>query len=198
MFSLNQSKLTSKENKRVSIKFFILLAILVSYFLYLSHQYDMKTGGVVSALTWSFFVLCTPVADAGFLLDFPIRLLLGVRMFLSEMMVWGLAISINLICYFWAADYYQSTPLMQIFYLILGNPFPYWSIILISGLGTFLSVQFGDELMDVLHPHQREFFLKHHSKYELILIAFGFAACFFAYFALVDYLGLAEYLGEKL
>ena len=50
-------------------KFLLLLAVLAGYFGYLSWEYDLKTGGVVAALTWSFFVLCTPIADAGFLLD---------------------------------------------------------------------------------------------------------------------------------
>src|SRR6056297_222338 len=77
------------------IKFLLLLAVLLGYFGYLSWEYGLATGGLVAALTWSFFVLCTPVADAGFLLDLPIRLLFGVRMFMSEVLVWAFAIAIN-------------------------------------------------------------------------------------------------------
>jgi len=79
------------------IKFLMLLGVLVLYFGYLSWQYDIATGGIISALTWSFFVLCTPVADAGFLIDFPVRLITGLRMFITEMIVWGIAISLNII-----------------------------------------------------------------------------------------------------
>ena len=76
-------------------KFLILLAVLILYFSYLSYKYGILTGGIVSAITWSFFVLCTPIADAGFLLDFPIRLLFGIRMLHSELLVWAIAFSIN-------------------------------------------------------------------------------------------------------
>ncbi len=55
--------------RQVLYKFLLLCILLVSYFFYLTIQYDVITGGIASALTWSFFVLCTPIADAGFLLD---------------------------------------------------------------------------------------------------------------------------------
>lgn len=35
---------------------------MVGYFAYLTIQHDFLTGGVAVLLTWSFFVLCTPVA----------------------------------------------------------------------------------------------------------------------------------------
>ena len=82
-------------HKEVLYKFLILLSVLVLYFIYLSVEYGILTGGTVAILTWSFFVLCTPVADAGFLLDLPIRLLFGFRMLYSEIIVWSIAIFIN-------------------------------------------------------------------------------------------------------
>ena len=78
-----------------TLKFIGLLAVLVGYFIYLAHEYDFSKGGAVVALTWSFFVLCTPVADAGFLIDFPVRLLFGFRMITVEIFVWILAILIT-------------------------------------------------------------------------------------------------------
>ena len=78
--------------QQVFYKFVLLCFLLVSYFVYLSVKYDLITGGIASALTWTFFVLCTPIADAGFLLDFPLRLLFGVRMLISEIAVWAVAL----------------------------------------------------------------------------------------------------------
>jgi len=68
-------------------KFLALLGVLVGYFVYLSWKFDAATGGFLAALTWSLFVLCTPVADGGFLIDFPVRLLFRVRMIYSEITV---------------------------------------------------------------------------------------------------------------
>ena len=136
--------------KQVLIKFLLLCVLLVGYFAYLSYEFDLLTGGVVAFLTWSFFVLCTPIADAGFLLDFPLRLLFGIRMVFSEIAVWAIAIALNAISLAYYAEYYETTFLTNLLYRILTNPYPYWAVIVLSGAGTFLSIRFGDELMDVI------------------------------------------------
>ncbi len=166
-----------------------MVLLLVGYFFYLSYEYDFATGGMASIITWSFFVLCTPIADAGFILDFPIRLLLGIRMIVSEIVVWIIAISINVIAYNYYPDYYSTTTLTQLLYAIITTPVPYYAVIVLSGVGTFLSLRFGDELMDVLHHHERDFFHKHNFKYEMLLIVF-FITVLFGYFELIASLGI--------
>jgi len=74
------NKRTLKPKRQLLMKFFLLCLLMFGYFAYLSYEYDLLTGGIAALLTWSFFVLCTPIADAGFLLDFPLRLLFGIRM----------------------------------------------------------------------------------------------------------------------
>ncbi len=174
---------------QVIIKFALLCALLAGYFLYLGLKYDFTTGGVAAALSWSFFVLCTPIADAGFLLDFPMRLLFGVRMILSELVVWAIAIGLNLSVLIVAPQYFDTTLLTRLLHQILISPWPYWGVIALSGIGTFLSIRFGDELMDVLHHRDRSFFHAHHFKYELILIAF-FVAVLLGYYELIASLGI--------
>jgi len=175
--------------KQLLSKFLLLCALLIAYFSYLSIQYDMMTGGITSILTWSFFVLCTPIADAGFLLDFPLRLILGVRMLMSEIAVWAIAITINIISLLYFAEYYETTTLTRFLYQILTMPYPYWSVILLSGVGTFLSIRFADELMDVVHHRDRDFFHRHGYKHELIIITF-FIAVFIGYYELITLLGI--------
>lgn len=178
-----------KPLNQVWIKFLLLCLILLSYFIYLSYQYNLLTGGVAALLTWSFFVLCTPVADAGFLLDFPLRLLFGIRMVVSEIAVWAIAILINVIALIYFRDFYQTTTLTRLMEAILTTPFPYWFIILLSGIGTFLSIRFGDELMDVLHHRDRDYFHSHHFKHELVIFAF-FLIVIFSYYELISGLGI--------
>ena len=55
-----------RPRRQVLVKFLLLLVILLGYFGYLAYEYDVATGGIAALLSWSFFVLCTPVADAGF------------------------------------------------------------------------------------------------------------------------------------
>lgn len=175
--------------KQVSNKFFLLCFVLLSYFLYLNIKYDLMTSGVTSILTWSFFVLCTPVADAGFLLDFPLRLIFGIRMLISELIVWGLAIAINIIALVYFPDYYQTTKLTNLLHAIITTPYPYWSVVILSGIGTFLSIRFADELMDVVHHRDRHYFFRNSYKHELIIIIF-FILVLMGYYKLTASLGI--------
>jgi hypothetical protein len=174
---------------QVWIKFFLLCLILFSYFFYLTYQYDLLTGGIASLITWSFFVLCTPIADAGFLLDFPLRVLFGIRMVLSEIAVWAIAILINIFSLTYYREIYETTLITQTTEVILTTPFPYWLVILLSGAGTFLSIRFGDELMDVLHHKDRYFYLRHHFKLEIVLFIF-FLLVLFGYYEIISTLGI--------
>lgn len=183
----------AKPGRQVVIKFLLLVALLVGYFVYLSLKYDLATGGVAAGLTWSFFVLCTPIADAGFLLDFPLRLLFGIRMVVSEIVVWVIAIGLNALSLAAFPQFYETTVLTRVLHQILTTPWPYWAVIALSGAGTFLSVRFGDELMDILHHKDRSFFHAHHFKYEIILIVF-FVMVLAGYFELVAQLGLDQFL----
>jgi len=175
--------------KQVLYKFLLLCILLVSYFSYLSFQYDVTTGGIASALTWSFFVLCTPIADAGFLLDFPLRLLFGIRMLISEIAVWALAIAVNVISMLYFSEYYETTELTKLLHAILTMPYPYWSVIVLSGAGTFLSIRFADELMDVIHHKDRSFYHRHGFKHEIVLILF-FVLVLIGYYRLISSLGI--------
>lgn len=131
-------------------KFLMLLGVLVAYFGYLSWQYDLATGGLLAVLTWSFFVLCTPIADAGFLIDFPVRLIAGLKMIYTELIVWVLAIGSNLAALTLSPDSYDKSFLTRILHKILTHPMPYWSIIILCAGGTFLSVGFGDQVVDAI------------------------------------------------
>ena len=180
---------TSTPKKQALIKFLLLCCLVVSYFAYLSYQYNLLTGGVAALLTWSFFVICTPVADAGFLLDFPLRLLFGIRMIISEIVVWIIALLINIIIISIAPSYYETTIVTQILHKILMTPLPYWTVILLSAIGTFLSIRFGDELIDVISHKDRNFFHSHHFKHEIILVLF-FLIIIFGHYELIKSLDI--------
>ncbi len=182
--------LKKQTHKETLVKFLLLLAVLLAYFGYLSWKFDLATGGFVSLLTWSFFVLCTPVADAGFLLDFPIRLIFGVRMIVTEIIVWGLAIGITVMGMMFWPDMYGKTFLTDLFMTILTTPWPYWSIIALSGVGTFLSIYFGDEMLDVATHKECTKCHKHGFKHRVVFIIGLFALIFAAYYQLLGSLGI--------
>jgi hypothetical protein len=179
-----------KTKRHVSIKFLLLLALLITYFIWLSWHYGIATGGLVSIITWSFFVLCTPIADAGFLIDFPLRLLFRVRMWVCEMFVWGAAIGIATWSTLTNPEIFETTELTSLFLKILTHPWPFWIIVLLSASGTFLSIKFGDELLDCVEHKERKFHHKHQLLYHFILMVGFFLLILWGYYNLLGKLGV--------
>ncbi len=157
-------------HKETLFKFLSLITFLAVYFLYMSWKFDASTGFGLALLTWSFFVLCTPVADGGFILAFPVRLLFGIKMATTQAVVWVVAIAINLYMLSSSKDTYELTFLTKLLYQILTEAYPYWGILIISALGTFLSIYFGDEMMDVTRHKERDKYHKHGFKYRIVLV----------------------------
>lgn len=191
--SITKNVYFKHETKRkVLIKFVLLLSILIAYFAFLAFKYGIKDGTSATILTWSFFVFCTPIADAGFLLDFPVRLITKMRMIHSEMIVWTIATLINLYSYFFNQSIYEKTGLLKIFKHVLENPYPFWSIILLSAAGTYLSIYFGDELIDVIKNKKRKKFEAHKTKHRIIMGAFVLLIIIIVFFytTLIQKLGI--------
>lgn len=183
---MSKHNLLKHQTKRESLyRFLLLLGVFILYAIYLSLKYDAQTSLIVSAITWSFFVLCTPIADAGFLLDFPIRLIFGIRMFYMELIVWLLASFINLIGIFYFPAEYDKTVVTSIFYTILTTPWPYWIIIVLSGIGTFLSIKFGDELMDFIGHHECKYHHQYGFTHKIITFACVFIFTLILYYHLL-------------
>lgn len=172
MMNSNNQHFNSKHptHKETLLKFLALVAILAAYFAYMSWHLGAAAGASVALLSWSFFVLCTPVADGGFILAFPLRLLFKVKMTVTQIIIWFLAIGINVGFILSNPEVYQLSVITQVLHQILTQPYPFWSIIIISAMGTFLSIYFGDEMMDVTKHKERSKHHKHGLKYRLILV----------------------------
>jgi len=157
------SKTKKMLNKHPIVKFLCIIFILAAYFLFVAESHGLKNGLLISILTWSFFVLCTPIADAGILIDLPMRLVASIKMVYSEIIVWTVAIALNIFMFLKNPAIYDKTTLLSLFKHIISTPFPYFIIIILSGIGTFLSVYIGDSL---LNPKKRKkkhlnFLMKH-------------------------------------
>jgi hypothetical protein len=188
---VKKEHLLKHETKRITlIKFFFVLVLFLVYLLFVSLKYGLKNGFLIALLTWSFFVLCTPIADAGFLFDFPVRLLLKVKMIFSETLVWIFAISLNIYVLTFKSEIYSRTLLLKLFYFILTHPFPYWLIIILSFLGTFLSIYFADELLNVVEHKERLNYFLHYEKYKILMFLFLISFIILLYKFLLHELGV--------
>jgi hypothetical protein len=182
--------LKHKTKKHVLINFLIVLFIFVVYFGFITLKYGFKDGFYVTALTWSFFVLCTPIADAGFLLDFPFRLITHIKMLFSEITVWVIAISLNIYTVILHPEIYERTKILSLLKHILEKPFPFWIIVIVSAIGTFMSVYFGDEMMDKINHKDRLLHKKHKRKHKYIIMFFIVVLSIIIYDFLLKQLGI--------
>ena len=170
---IKRSEYLIHETKKHTLKrFFIVLFIFIAYLFFICWKYGIKGGVEVGLLTWAFFVFCTPIADAGFLVGFPTRLFAGIRMIYSEIIVTFVGFFITAYFLFFNSSVFDKDSLLKIYKEILIHPNPFWLIIIISTIGTFLSIYFGDELIDVARHDERKKFKKHKKKYLFVLSLF--------------------------
>ena len=111
-------------------------------------------------------------------------------MFIAEIFVWTLALSINIYAVLFKPNIYEKTKILNLFKYILENPFPFWSIILISMIGTFISIEFGDELLNKTQHKQRKIYQKNKYNFRIIIIFFLFIIFFILYDFLLKKLGI--------
>lgn len=181
-----------QETKRsVLKKFLVVLGIFLAYLCFVLFKFGWRQGIWVAFLSWSFFVLCTPICDAGLLFDLPARLLTRIRMLYAEILTWIFALALNIFSATLAPAVYQKTSLLRLFYSILTHPIPYWVIILLSAVGTFLSVYFGDELLDITFFREQEKYPRHKKKFHLVIIIFIVVVIAFLYEHLLKEWGIS-------
>lgn len=190
MHSPQQFNLRHQTHRETFLKFFALVCILIGYFAYMSWQYDTATGFAVALLSWSFFVLCTPIADGGFILAFPLRLLFGIRMSITQVILWFVAVFINVFMLASASEAYDLTFLTKLLKHVLTTPYPYWSILILSAAGTLLSIYFGDEMMDVTSHKDRVLHHRHGLKYRSLLVLGLGILTVFSYYHLLETLNI--------
>jgi hypothetical protein len=176
--------------KHTLIRYILLLLFLFFYFFYTVHKFGLENGLWATGLTWSFFVFCTPIADAGFILAFPIRILIGVKMMYTQIASFFIALAITLSAFFAYPEIFQKTLILNLYYRILNDPFPYWIIIILSLIGTIFSIYFGDELINVSTHAERVKYHKHINKYKIITSLFIFFATLGLYNFLLHQIGL--------
>ena len=182
------SSIRKKFDKHPIAKFIAVALILIFYFLFISSKYGAQDGLLITLLVWSFFVFCTPVADAGILVGFPIRLATGVKMLHSEIIVTVAAFFITAFSYVFNPVIFSQTYILTAYKKIISTPFPYWSIILISTIGTFISVYIADCALDP--RKQKKTHVKFLIKYEKSILLVSLLIVIPIYYYLIKSLKL--------
>jgi hypothetical protein len=176
-------------------RFLFVIVLILAYLALTIHKHGIEEGIGITALTWAFFVVLTPVPSAGLIFEVPIRFLTNHKLVTGQFLVWGLAAAIVLPTALLSPHIFQSTSLLAVFYHILMNPMPYWSLLFTCALGTFLCAFIVDEMMDEvddeLHHHQR----KHTPLFYLMLFAAVLAGLLLAYDSMLRGLNISGSMG---
>ena len=106
------------------------------------------------------------------------------------MFVWVLALSIIFTILLFAPYYFETTLITRVLYKIVCNPNPYWLIIALSCVGTFTSIYFGDEMMDVVGHHERVQHHKYGFKYKAVVLIGITLLVMSIYYQLISELGI--------
>ena len=171
-------------------RFLLALALFTAYFFYVVWKFDVGEGSLVALLTWAFFVLSTPIADAGLLLALPARVILGVKMIKTQALAYVLAVALVAWAYFNTPAVFEATILLRAFRFILEHPWPYWALFLISAVGTFSSIYLADEMYDVLSHSKRKAYRRHGWKVEAVITLGLVAVAFLFYNMILEELGV--------
>lgn len=162
-------------------KFLIVLAVVVAYGAFALYKFGIQDGLSVTVLTWSFFVFATPIADAGFLVGFPLRLILGIRMLNSQIGVWIVAFLMNALTLAIDPNIYYKTALLDLFHKILTTPWPLWSILILSAIGTLVTIKFDDDAIDIASSKNKKQLLRQRRhKVVVNLATFGVSVLLYA------------------
>lgn len=139
----------NKSNKKYFIKFLFYTGILVSICIYLSLEYGLGLGLYLTALIWSFYILCFPGAHGQLIFGFPLHFITHKPMY-TEPFVWSAALLLNIITCTYLPKFYTLTFPTCLLYRVVTTPNPYWLILIFSGIGTLYYFIIGEQ---PLRPH---------------------------------------------
>lgn len=109
------------------------IPVFALFILLMNIRFGLILGIHQSLLWWSFFILCTPVTKGGIFIDGIRSLGKKKRWYYSEIVVWLVAIILNIISLHFFTYTYYLTGVSHLLLHILLYPWPYW-IILLTGI----------------------------------------------------------------
>jgi hypothetical protein len=175
----NASK-TSGFNKFVSV-----LIIVILYAAYVMHKYGLSNGVEITLLTWCFFVFGTPVADAGGLVAFPVRVFTNNPMYNTQLWVYLVATVITGYYAVFHKDKFAFTVVGRILYKMVTQPLSlYGVIIVVSLVGTLISAYLEDSVYSYLVYRENK------NKGGIALDVAVFVAMWAIYIAVIYHLGI--------
>lgn len=118
---------------------FLIFPIILLGFVFFSFfiKHNFYTSLILTLIMWSFYILCIPAFHGKIVLGKIYKIITKKTLKYPELIVWPIALIFTISTFFLLKNIYLSTIGTHLFYILLQNPWPYWWIFLISGIGTF-------------------------------------------------------------
>lgn len=100
---------------------------------YLIKLHGVSQGFIASYLTWSFFVLCTPIISRALLISTIIEKITGSTLYNAGLFTWSGALISNMILLNLVPTIYTMNPLSGFLAHALTTPRPHWLLIAMCG-----------------------------------------------------------------
>lgn len=143
--TIEEEKEVEKQKTYLVIYDFIVLIFLIVLITYVSYNGYVK-GCIKSLFIWGFFVLCTPVPEAGLIITLPLKRYLNVPMHISQTIVSFSALIILTYFYLYEKNIIKSYKIGKIFIELI--TLKYFSIIILSILSSILTSQLIDNFIN--------------------------------------------------
>ena len=121
----------------------IMFILLMIFFIFYNGFYK---GCIKSLFIWSFFVICTPIPEAGLLISLPLKRYFGLKMDLSQIAVSLLACIIIFYFYCIEQKIIKNNLIGNLFIGIMN--YKYYSIILLSIVSSVLTSNLLDNIIN--------------------------------------------------
>lgn len=124
--------------------------VLVILFLFLLMFYIIYNGYVkgcvMGIFTWAFFIICTPIPEAGLLITLPLKRYFNISIHISQIFVSLIALSILSYLYLNENKTINKCILGKLFIFLIN--YKYYSVIIISILCSIFTSEFIDNIID--------------------------------------------------
>jgi len=134
--TIEEEKEVEKHKTYLVIYDFIVLVFLIVLITYVSYNGYVK-GCIKSLFIWAFFVLCTPIPEAGLIITLPLKRYLNIPMYISQTIVSFCALVILSYFYIHEKNIIKSYKIGKIFIELI--TLKYFSIIILSVLSSILT-----------------------------------------------------------
>lgn len=143
--TIEEEKENEKQKTYLRIYDCIVLLFLITLITYISYN-GYVVGCIKSLFIWGFFVLCTPIPEAGLIITLPLKRYLNVPMHITQIIVSLCALGILTYFYIYEKNIIKSYKIGKLFMELIA--LKYFSIIILSILSSIYTSNLIDNFIN--------------------------------------------------